>query len=159
SVLVASTDGTVARVGVDGRALASADLGAPIESTPAVDVDGTVWVATRTGVVVAFDRDLHERSRITVEGPVTGALLLDDDGTVYVPGRGLHAIDLRGRLRFTATRAVPLRGCASRLDDGRLVFGTPEGTVVALSRDGTVAWETNVEASVDGCIAITDDGR
>src|SRR5690554_3046614 len=95
SSFVLSPDGEYAYVGdargalhrfsaVDGSGAISIDLGTMIQSTPAVAVDGTIYVGTVDGTLFAMTPELEIRWQREVVGEISTSPALMPDGVIYV---------------------------------------------------------------------------
>ncbi len=156
--LVVTESGRVVVFDSSGRILREARLGFDVLSSPATDVLGRVLFAGREGQLRVLDASLRELARgelgDRVEGPVTALPL----GIFAVPTRGLALVDPAAvELRRLPTPTV-LRGGAAYHTGGFVLFGTPEGRLLARRVDGTPVFDADAGASVDGAPAVAADG-
>jgi outer membrane protein assembly factor BamB len=166
--------------GADAGTLAlDVTLGGMIWST-AVLADGRAYVGADDDQLVALSlttgkiewaRKLGSCEASRAPGPegarcdVDGGPTLGADGELYVGADGLYRVRTDGTVvwRFPAEGeaahvfSTPLVGSGGG-DGGRVVFGTQEGRVVALTRAGDLAWSVAVEGDADGSAVALADG-
>lgn len=126
SMVAAAGDGMVARVTADGRVVWRMDAGAPVVRSPAIGIDGTVYLAVGDTLVALAD-DGQSRWRTGAGGQIVAGPLIADDGAIYAAtvsrrssgGGSLVVFVPDGSVeRELALPAVPTRGLA--LDAGML---------------------------------------
>lgn len=140
-------------------------LGADVDCAPSIGADGTIYVGTDAGEVVALDRTGAVRFRARVGGYVRGGLTLTRTGAVvagtYGPAPRVVALDAAtGAERWSF--AVPGTGAAefgvhgSPLEDaeGNLYFGAQDDVVYALDPRGRLRWTFRTGADVDAPLVL-----
>jgi outer membrane protein assembly factor BamB len=157
-------------VGPDGRIRWRIDAGADVDSAPAIGDDGTVFVGTDGGVLLALSpQDGSERFRTRVGGFVRGALSVARDGTVlagtYGPAPRLVALSPDdGHIRFefsvpgTGASEFGIHGGPVEDARGSLYFGAQDDWVYALAPDGALLWRLRTQGDVDAPVVIARDG-
>src|SRR5262249_3361048 len=129
-----------------------------VRATPVLGSDGTLYVGTEAGDVLAIDAQDHERFRAHVGAPVLGALALTASGDLIIAADGLYAFAPSGALRFHFVTADALRGAPALHPQGFIVAGTSHGTLLAITLDGRLRFEVDAHGAIEGGAAIADDG-
>jgi outer membrane protein assembly factor BamB len=141
---------------------------APVDSSPAIGPDGTIYFADSGGVVYALNReDGSEKWRFDVSTdtgsitPIQSSPVVDRQGSVYI-GAGFNSVyaltpDGKRKWRFDTgdyVSATPALGA-----DGTLYIGSLDGYLYALdSRDGSLKWRFNAGAPIFSSAVVRADG-
>lgn len=136
-LFVASGDGTLAAVGLDGTLLWRIEHKSPLLSTPAIMAGGPL-VVEREGTVSAYDFDGKVRWRRELGEPCYYAAPLVADGAVYLAtaGGSLWKLDAAtGAVIWRRAGLGPVYA-APTLHDGRLLVGDNDGTLHIIGADG-----------------------
>lgn len=171
TLYVADHGGQLTAVAPDGAVRWTARLGERSWSTPALAVDGTVYVGSDDDRLRAFDGATGaerwalrigacapgsfgpESSRCDADGgPVIG-----DDGTIYVGGDGVTAAWADGTLRWRFATAEHVHA-APALADGTIYVASEDDALYALSPDGDKRWEVRTGGDLDATPVVGDDG-
>jgi outer membrane protein assembly factor BamB len=123
-----------------------------------VTPQGDVIAGSVDGVLVALTALGQVRWQSKLSDGIDTSPVLDGD-RVFVAADGLYAYDLKGNQLFRHTVGAHVRSAPAVHPGGIVVFGTPQGKVVALTRDGKLAWQADAGANIDGGAAISDDGH
>ena len=117
--------------------LAGGDLGA--DASPAVADDGTVYVATFSGLLCAVSPEGVVNWRFAAGREIHSAPCIGDDGTVYFGcrDRKFYAVSAAGRLKWTFPTDGWVDSGPALAADGTIYFGSWDGTFYALHPDGT----------------------
>jgi len=170
TVYVGSQDHHVYAVSPDGKVRWRVDLGADVDSAPAVEDDGAIIVGSDKGQLVSLAPDSGEvRWRTEVGGFVRGAISLGRDGTVlagtYGPTPALVALDpIDGSVRFrfsipgTGAPEFGIHGGPVEDAKGRLYFGAQDDHAYCLTADGALLWKFKTGGDVDAPLVITPRG-
>ncbi len=160
TIYVGSTDRTFVALSADGTLRFRYTGADRFYATAALDRSGNIVVGNHDGSVVSLTPNGQVRWRRVLGAPVDTSAAIDDDGTIYVAADGLHALDPRtGVDRFHVASAGALRSSPAIHPAHLVVFGTPDGRVVAArTTNGQVAWEYGLGGSTDSSPAIADDG-
>ena len=70
-------------------------------------------------------------------GPVESTPVVGDDETVYFGDNAgvIHAVDFRGRAKWTAQVGSPVRGAGTIIAENRVAFGTDDEALMVLKCD------------------------
>ena len=160
TVYVGSTDRTFVALSPEGALRFRYTGGDRFYATAAIDRSGNVIVGNHDGSVVSLTPDGQVRWRRVLGAPVDASATIDENGTVFVAADGLHALDPNtGVDRFRVASAGALRSSPALHPSGLVLFGTPDGRVVAArTTTGEVAWEYALGGSTDSSPSIASDG-
>src|SRR5579863_5841057 len=86
---------------------------------------------------------IAEKWRFTQSGPISAALALGDDGTVYAASEDgfLYAIDVSGNLQWKFN-AGPLKAAPVLGADGTIYLSNDDQSIFAVNHTGTQQWVT-----------------
>ena len=134
-----------------------------IESSPAVDSEGTVYFGSLDGYLYA----INPNGRLKWKNPLTDSLFanfsspaIGADGTIYIGACCyFYAVGSDGRLkwRFDNGRMVQYSSPAVA-SDGTIYFGADDGYLYALNSDGSMKWKYKTEKAIDSSPSIDRDG-
>ena len=124
-----------------------------------VTPSGDLIAGSLDGSLVALSPQGQVRWQQKLGDGIDTSPALTDDGRLYVAADGLYAFDLTGKLVWHYAVGVHVRSAPAVHPSGLVVFGTPHGKLIALSREGQLVWEADAGANMDGGAAISDDGR
>jgi outer membrane protein assembly factor BamB len=134
--------------------------GQPIQSSPALGADGTVYFGADNGKLYAFDPQGNGKWEFPTGDALVASPAIAADGTVIigsVDGQ-CYAIGADGveQWRFRANGKIvssPAIGL-----DGAIHFGSMRNTLYALNPDGTKRWEFTADDALVASPAIGRDG-
>jgi outer membrane protein assembly factor BamB len=156
----AARDGVMPGPGPVGNPILAwkVNLPGPVGTSP-VTVGGTVFIAVRTGSLVALDLQTGAQ-RWTSQVSTSALSTPEVAGDLVIVGTGqdgLQAIDAAtGTKRWSVAADGAIPGAPAQAD-GLVVFGTDRGTVVAVdAATGSKAWSRSVDDPVIGSVAIAD---
>jgi outer membrane protein assembly factor BamB len=169
-VFAGSQDHHVYAIAPDGKLLWSADLGADVDGSPAIDDQDGLYVGTDGDEVVRLDpADGRVVWRTNVGGYARGALSIARNGDVLagVYGPKPRAVRLLGE-NGEVRGAFPIQGTGARdfgvhggaLEDaaGTLLFGTQDDAVYAVDTTGNMLWRFSTAGDVDAPVTLLSDG-
>lgn len=119
---------------------------APINSSPAIGADGTVYFLSKEGRLYALNRSGRLRwSKYITVFPQTSLLsspALGEDGTVYVGSDdyALYAFSPKGEELWHFTTRAPIHSSPAVDGGGTIYVGSDDGYLYALNPDGTLRW-------------------
>jgi outer membrane protein assembly factor BamB len=145
-LLVISQDDQLHAFGRDGSSLWKFPLPGQVLGAPVVTPDGTILLGISQtprdqpgrGLLLALDGGTRRtRWQLATEGPIEGTPALGGDGTLYCGDNAgeVYAVGRDGNLLWRAQVGSPVRsmGCVV---GSLILFGTEEGSLVALRREG-----------------------
>jgi len=137
-----------------------------IQSTPAIDANGTIYLSTRSNYFFAINPNGTIKWTYYLGNEAWGSPAIGDDGTIYVYGQSkrLYALNQNGTLKWGYTvdagyiaYSSPAISC-----DGTIYIGSmgpgDEGYVDAVYPNGTLKWRYSVGTWVHGSASVADDG-
>ncbi|KAI8479672.1 hypothetical protein Bbelb_425720 [Branchiostoma belcheri] len=164
SVLFSCQDSHIYTLQADtGTPVSTFDVGKEhdgIDSTPAIATDGTLFVGTNGGSVVAVDIEKGElRWERKLRGEVLSSPTLDNEGNLYIGTSGGQVLKLKQTDGTTVwqTPAGDAVISSPMLDaHGRVFVGSNSGFVLAISGEtGQVVWKVETEGPVVASPLIT----
>lgn len=169
-----SPDGGVVYVGVEtqsgGRLLAFTREGVlkwnferaePIEASPTVGADGTVYLACGDGKLYALDPETRAiRWEYATGSFITSSPAIGADGTLYFgAGDGrLHAVAPSGVRRWTFATGDWVDSSPAVAADGTIYFGSFDKNLYAVGADGVERWRLGTGGRIFSSPAIAGDG-
>jgi len=165
TLYVATLGGTLWALDRVGHPRFHVPLGGRAYATPAVGPDGTVFVGSDGGAFFAVSPAGSVAWRLETHGgdADTSALLLDDGLVVFAAGSRVYGVRPGGvvAFRFQAKGKVFTAPALTRGGGGReprIIVGSQDDHVYALTTAGALAWATDLGSDVDGAPAVGDDG-
>ncbi|MDB4976834.1 MAG: cell surface protein [Myxococcaceae bacterium] len=158
-IMVGSLDQSLTSVTPDGALRFRYSGTGKYYGSAVVTPAGDVIAGSLDGSLVALSPEGQVRWQQKLSDGIDASPVLADDGRLYVAADGIYAFDLKGVLQWHYAVGVHVRSTPAVHPRGLVVFGTPNGKLLALHLDGTLAWEADTFANVDGGAAISDDGR
>ncbi|MFQ5808246.1 MAG: PQQ-binding-like beta-propeller repeat protein [Armatimonadota bacterium] len=141
-------------------------------SSPVIDRNGVIYIATGDGTVYAINADGTQKWAFPTGGGVDTTPAIGEDGTIYVASveQKLYAIKPDGTQKWVFDLGVPLYGAYGHsspavIQDGTIYVGSMRNGLYAINPDGTEKWvfarhvyETPAPASVAASPAVSPDG-
>lgn len=163
----------VRRQAVPGEILYRWPLGTPINGSPAIGADGTIY-ATGGRKIVALNPNGTVQWEHPVTWPVLSSPALGPDGAIYVGVQAtlnqvpspspLLALSPDGSELWRFTASNNIRGTPAVRADGNIYFTTDSisasqpGVLYALSSAGQLLWSLPLSRVTDASVAIARDG-
>jgi len=129
-------------------------------SSPAVAPDGTIYVGTFGGTLLAVAPDGKPEWRFATGMEIRSSPAVADDGTIYFGGRDrrLYALTPAGKLKWKFATGAWVDSTPAIALDGTVYFGSWDKNFYALHPDGSLKWKFAAGGIVDSSPAIAADG-
>jgi hypothetical protein len=126
------------------------DAGGPIHASPAVGAEGSVYVGTADGYVLALDPQGRVVWSYTLEGAVAWAPLVDRSGRLYVAttAQRLCSFQPNGALGWQVRTPAHVAGELVLGSPSGALFAGTDGNVWAYNEYGTPLWHAAVGAPI-----------
>jgi eukaryotic-like serine/threonine-protein kinase len=160
-VYAPNNDGSLYAIGDDGGLLWSFVTRHYLWSQPQV-TEGRIYIGSMDHFVYAISTSGEEIWSTELSGAVTGAPLLNKDGSILYAGslgNQMYALDTNsGEPIWTFDAEQSVWG-TSILVDGNLLFSDDSGTIYALDAEtGTTVWQTEYVGNIVGGLTSIGDG-
>lgn len=129
----------------------------PIASSPVIGGDGTIYVGTTEGALIAVPRSGGAVSwRATTNDTRGSSPALGQDGTIYVGSvdRKLYALTATGDTKWALDLGSPIHGSPAVGGDGSVYIGTSDGRLHAVDPAGAVRWTYAAGGAITGAPAV-----
>ncbi len=167
---------------VDGTLKWKFQTGGPIEPSPVIAEDGTIYIGSHDGNFYAINPDgtekwvFHAAEPEYVEGwdvykAILSTAAIGSDGTIYFVSFAdkLFALNPDGTIKWTFPMAAGFGAWSSAAiaQDGTIYIGSARdgsgkveigGRLYAISPDGTEKWHFQTESDINSNPAVGDDG-
>ncbi len=159
-----SRRGLLAALTPAGERLWEQSFTQPVDASPMVGPDGTIYVGCVDGLFYALRPGVNEtRIKWTVRtgGFVSSsAAFAPDGGTIYFgSGDGrLYAVSTDGALRWSFPTGAAIWGAPAVGGDGTIFVGSTDRSVYAVRPDGTERWRFATGGQIYASPAIGSDG-
>ncbi len=157
-----SGSGRVVAVRADGVTRWDKFLAEPVDSSPAVGPDGTIYVGCVDGFLYALNPlNGGEKWRFNALGFITSSPAIGADGTIYVGSSAgiLFAINPEnGTRRWAFTAGDRIDSSPAIAADGTIYFGSDDQNLYAVTPAGEKLWQFPTGAPIFGSPAIGADG-
>ena len=117
--------------------------GCCIRSSPAIDVDGTIYVGSCDRKLYAIHPNGTLKWSYTTGCGIVSSPAIDTDGTIYVGSNDgkLHAIYPDGTPKWSYTTCGRIKSSPAIDADGTIYVGSKDGHVYAINPNGTLLWK------------------
>jgi outer membrane protein assembly factor BamB len=160
TLYVATLEGQLIALGLDGTKKWSFALGDRAYGAPTVADDGTVWIGSDKKALFALKPNGSLALKLELDGEADSSPLpMPDGGVVVAAGDTVLRVGPRGDVawRFRAKRKV--YSAPTSTPAGRIAFGSQDHRLYALEgKDGALAFSVDLGADVDCSPAALDDG-
>ena len=129
----------------------------PVASSPVIGGDGTIYVGTTDGKLVAVPGDGSTVAwSVTTNDTLGSSPALGQDGTIYVGStdRKLYAITPTGDTKWSLDLGAPVHGSPAVGGDGSIYVGTSDGKLHAVDPAGTERWAYATGGPITGAPAV-----
>lgn len=130
---------------------------APITSSPVIAGDGTIYVGTNDGKLVAVAGDGSATKWSTTTNDTTGSSpCLANDGTIYVGSsdKKLYAIAPDGAVKWTFDTGGAITGSPAVGGDETIYVGSTDGKLYAVTPEGKARWTYATGGPITGSPAV-----
>lgn len=139
---------------------ANLDIGSWIPSSPAIAVDGTIYIGSRDQNLYAFNSNGSLKWIFATNGEIWSSPAIGADGTVYVGSYDdyLYALNTNGESiwRFQTQNLVSAAPAIG--SDGTIYVGSWDRNLYAINRDGSEKWVFSTDGVIDSTPAIDARG-
>jgi outer membrane protein assembly factor BamB len=126
---------------------------------PAVTEDGTLFVATASGVS-ALGSDGQTQWTLPLRRPLSAPAITPEGHIVFAAGRTeLYTVDRAGRIRNRVPVGAVPQGSPLVLDDGSVVIAALDHAVHRFDAEGRRIFRTRVASTIRGEAALDQRGR
>lgn len=128
----------------------------PIASSPVIGADGTIYVGTTEGKLVAVSNTGTISWSATTNDRHGSSPALGQDGTIYVGStdRKLYAFDPNGGTKWALDLGSPVHGSPAVGGEGSIYIGTSDGKLHAVSFAGSERWSYATGGPITGTPAV-----
>lgn len=157
-----SSSGRVIALSAEGTKKWDIGLPEPVDASPAVGADGTVYIGCVDGFLYALSpANGATKWRFNARGFVTSSAAIADDGTIYVgsSARRLFAINPQdGTERWSFAAGDVIDSSPAIGSDGTIYFGSDDRNLYAVTPAGVERWRFSTGARIFASPAIAADG-
>jgi outer membrane protein assembly factor BamB len=155
-VVFTSADTVYALRKSDGAIAARSTTRSTPSATPAVS-GTTIIVPMQDSSVVGLDaRNLSELFRVRTAAPVLTAPAINDRGEAFIAARDGSVYRISGGRLDALGNVGHAVSPSLTLARGHLLLGSYDGTLVAVTMDGKVAWKHRFDDSIVAPVAVGD---
>jgi outer membrane protein assembly factor BamB len=135
----------------------------PVESSPAIADDGTIYVGDRNygwGKLYSISPNGTLNWKLHTYGEIYSSPVIGFDGTIYV-GDGdyyINAINPNGTFKWRYKTGLVVYSSPAIGDDGTIYCGSHDNYLYALYPNGTLKWKYKLEDWIRTSPCIGDDG-
>jgi len=135
------------------------ETGAPVQSSPAIGTDGTVYVGS-SAYLYALNPDGNLEWQFMTVGDVLSSPAIASDGTIYVGALDsyLYALLSDGGLKWRFKTGNSISSSPAISSDGTVYVGADDKNLYALNPDGSLKWQFKTGGDVLSSPAIASDG-
>ncbi|MCX8092395.1 MAG: PQQ-binding-like beta-propeller repeat protein [Verrucomicrobiae bacterium] len=129
-------------------------------SSPALGTDGTIYIGTWSGRLLALNPDGSKRWAFRTGLEMASSPAVGTDETVYIGcrDRRFYAVDRRGKLKWFFPTGGWVDASAALATDGTIYFGSWDKQFYALNPDGSKRWVFSTGGPIVSSAAIGADG-
>jgi len=170
-----NNDGVLYRIDNEGKEVWNTNLKLEdeermIQSSPALDDDGVIYIASveltqqgllREGVVHAIDPDGVEKWRYERGFGIISSPAVGEDGNIYIGGGDGHLFALdknNGEEIWASGTAGQIFSSPAIGSDGTIYVGSFDNNLYAINQDGTKRWNYTTNGTIFSSPSIGQDG-
>jgi len=118
------------------------ETGGPIQTSPVIDVDGTIYVSSSDSCLYAFNPDGTTKWSALIGVNPYSSPAIAVDGTIYIGiGDSLCAISSNGDIIWAYDTGITVNSSPLIGSDGTIYFGADQSKQFALNPDGSLKWK------------------
>ncbi|MGV3755430.1 MAG: PQQ-binding-like beta-propeller repeat protein [Verrucomicrobiota bacterium] len=142
------------------KLLWTADLGHRIQSSPALGLDGTVYIGTDDGFIHALKPDGTIAWTSRSEAAVVTTPAVDALGNIYFGSMDklFYAVNPDGRGKWFTSLRAEIASSAAINDEGDTIITTTQGVLVCLNPSGNERWRYTINEPIVSSPAIGAEG-
>ncbi len=135
-------------------------LGGQTESSPALAPDGTIYIGTFHGWLLAISPDGKIKWKFKTKVEIKSSPAIAADGTIYFGSRdrNFYALTPKGNLKWKQTTGGWVDSSPAIAADGTVYFGSWDGSFYAVAPDGNLKWKFATSNLITTSPAIAGDG-
>jgi outer membrane protein assembly factor BamB len=122
------------------------EIGKPIEASPALGPDGTIYINAKDEFLYAIDQEGSLKWRFTASAQLAPSPTVAPDGSIYVGSQDgrLFAISPQGKKKWEYSFGSYAPSPAAIAADGTVYIGSQDDNLYAVNQDGSIQWSTSV---------------
>jgi len=134
--------------------------GGEVNSSPAIDKDGIIYVGSEDHNLYAINPDGTLKWAYSAGGGIYSSPAIGYDGTIYVGSwdNNLYAIKQDGTEKWRYSTGGGVQSSPAIADDGAIYVGSYDGKLYALNPDGTLKCTYSAIGVIGSSPAIGQDG-
>jgi hypothetical protein len=131
------------------------------DSSPALAEDGTIYVGTFKGRLLAVDPDGRKKWEYSTGHEIRSSPAVGTDGTIYIGGRdrNLHAITPAGQMKWQFKTDGWVDASPAIASDNSIIVGSWDGNLYSISPAGGLIWSFKTSAPIVSSAAIGTNGN
>jgi outer membrane protein assembly factor BamB len=134
-----------------------------VQSSPAIAMDGTIYVGSNDGKLYAIYPNGTKKWSLGIgDGWVTSSPVIDRDGIIFigsVGGYNICAVNPNGTKKWNFVTGDSIYSSPTLDDEGTIYCGSHDGYIYALYPNGTLKWKYNTGTLCGGSGAtVGEDG-
>jgi len=136
------------------------DLGHRIQSSPALGIDGTIYMGTDDGFIHALKPDGSLAWTSRSEAAVVSTPAVDWQGHVYYGSMDklLYAVNPDGLGKWFTSLRAEVASSAALNDEGDLIVATTQGEMICVNASGNERWRFIINTPIVSSPAIGAEG-
>jgi outer membrane protein assembly factor BamB len=131
------------------------------ETSPAVALDGTIYIGTFKGSFVAVNSRGYKKWGVAIGHEIRSSAAIAEDGTILFGGRdrNLHALTAGGREKWRFRTGGWVDASPAIATSGAILFGSWDGLFYSVSPQGGLNWSFKTGGPVVSSAAIFTNGN
>ena len=135
--------------------------GYAIGSSPAIGVDGTIYLGSGNGILYAINSDSTQKWTFPTGSAIQSSPAIGVDGTIYIGSddNNLYALNPDGTQQWVFPTGNWINSSPALGADGTIYVGSEDNNLYALNPDGTQQWVFPTGSYIYSSPAIGSDGN